>query len=174
MTARLSPMPTFPPSRRLGVVYRRRPAAFLLLLILALLAPLPGAGQSGALFGNGNVTVDGFQTRGLNQDGAVEWELFGSQAKVKGTITELNEFKINLMQDSTRPIELTSPRCRYYHRQAEVRSDAPVQLQSDGITITGLGYDVFLDRKVVLVRSTVHITLKGRNNKLEAIRKVQP
>ena len=161
------------PDGNRGGACRRRLAA-VMMVFFGLLSSPPAAGRSGALFGSGNVTVSGFQTRGLNQEGAVEWELFGQQATVKGTITELETFKIFLMQKAERPFELTSPHCRYYHNQAEVKSDSPVYLNSDGIAISGLGYDVFLDRKVVLVRSTVHITLKGRNNKLEAIRKVQP
>ncbi|HOG49574.1 MAG TPA: hypothetical protein PKY10_03205 [Lentisphaeria bacterium] len=135
-------------------------------LLFWLLASFPAAGRSRAVFGNSNISVNGFQTRGLNEEGAVEWELFGQQATVKGTMTELETFKIFLMQQADRQFELTSPYCRYNHNLAEVKSDAPVHLTSDGIAISGLGYDVFLDRKVVLIRSTVHIVLKGRKNSL--------
>ena len=135
-------------------------------LLFWLLASFPAAGRSRAVFGNSNISVSGFQTRGLNEEGAVEWELFGQQATVKGTMTELETFKILLMQQADRQFELTSPHCRYNHNLAEVKSDAPVYLTSDGIAISGLGYDVFLDRKVVLIRSTVHIVLKGRKNSL--------
>ena len=138
--------------------------AVAMVFLFGLLASFPAAGRSRALFGSGNITVSGFQTRGLNQEGAVEWELFGRQATVKGTITELETFKIFLMRAADRPFELTSPHCRYNHNLAEVKSDAPVYLTSDGIAISGLGYDVFLDRKVVLIRSTVRIVLKGRKH----------
>lgn len=165
MTAMVRVIPISIPG---NVSFRWRLAVAVTLLFW-LLASFPAAGRSRAVFGNSNISVNGFQTRGLNEEGAVEWELFGQQATVKGAMTELETFKIFLMQKADRQFELTSPRCRYNHNLAEVRSDAPVYLTSDGIAISGLGYDVFLDRKVVLIRSTVHIVLKGHKHNLRRV-----
>lgn len=123
-------------------------------------------GRSDALLGNTNVLVEGFQTRGLNQSGAVEWELQGQQARIKGAVTDVESFQIILHQDQGRFYELSSPKCSFYHNQDEVKSDSPLLLSSEGITISGIGYDIFLDHKIVLIRATVHIVLQGKNSNL--------
>jgi hypothetical protein len=139
-------------------------------LFLAALPPLRGDN----LFGSGgNLQVGGFVSRSLDSSGRTEWELRGDEAHIRGQSTELNDFTIVFMQKDSADYTLSSPRCRYLHSAAEVKSDAPVFVEGDGMSISGIGYDVYLDAKIVIIRSTVMMKIKQRKGALrENVRRI--
>lgn len=119
------------------------------------------------LFGvGGNLQVAGFVSRGLDSSGRTEWELRGDEAKIRGQSTELRDFQIVFRGKSRDDFTLSSPRCRYLHSAAQVKSDAPVFVEGRGVWISGIGYDVYLDARIVMIRSTVTMKIKQRRGSL--------
>ena len=143
---------------------RRVPRLALLALVALTTGPRGGAEN---LFGvGGNLQVAGFVSRGLDSAGRTEWELRGEKAQIRGQSTELSEYKIVFTGKDGDDFTLSSPRCRYLHSAAEVKSDAPVFVEGRGVQISGIGYDVYLDAKVVMIRSTVTMKIKQRQGSL--------
>lgn len=154
---------------------RRRGAA---LWALVLLVAVAGA-RAENLFGvGGNLQVEGFISRGLDGHGRTEWELRGEQAQIRGQVTELTRFEVVFMDQRRGDFTLGSPRCRYLHSAGEVKSDAPVFVHGRGVAISGIGYDVYLDEKIVLIRSAVKMTIKQQQRRQrslrDGLRRVQP
>jgi hypothetical protein len=147
-------------------------APCLLLSLLALLAAAPASAEN--IFGvGGNLEVAGFVSRGLDSAGRTEWELRGDEAQIRGQSTELNDFQLVFKGKEGDDFTLSSPRCRYLHSAAEVKSDAPVFVEGPGMQISGIGYDVYLDAKIVMIRSTVTMKIKQRKGTLrEGLRRV--
>lgn len=142
----------------------RTPCAVLLSLA-ALLAVPQGSAEN--IFGvGGNLEVAGFVSRGLDSAGRTEWELRGDEAQIRGQSTELSDFQIVFKGKEGDDFTLSSPRCRYLHSAAEVKSDAPVFVEGRGVRISGIGYDVYLDAKIVMIRSTVTMKIKQRKGNL--------
>ena len=143
---------------------RRVPCLALLALVALTTVPRGGAEN---LFGvGGNLQVAGFVSRGLDSAGRTEWELRGEKAQIRGQSTELSDYKIVFKGKDGDDFTLSSPRCRYLHSAAEVKSDAPVFVEGRGVQISGIGYDVYLDAKVVMIRSTVTMKIKQRQGSL--------
>lgn len=143
---------------------RRVPCLALLALVALRTVPRGGAEN---LFGvGGNLQVAGFVSRGLDSAGRTEWELRGEKAQIRGQSTELSDYKIVFTGKDGDDFTLSSPRCRYLHSAAEVKSDAPVFVEGRGVQISGIGYDVYLDAKVVMIRSTVTMKIKQRQGSL--------
>jgi len=145
---------------------RIRRVPCLALLALVALTTVP-RGVAENLFGvGGNLQVAGFVSRGLDSAGRTEWELRGEKAQIRGQNTELSDYKIVFKGKDGDDFTLSSPRCRYLHSAAEVKSDAPVFVEGRGVQISGIGYDVYLDAKVVMIRSTVTMKIKQRQGSL--------
>ena len=70
-------------------------------------------------------------------------------------------------QPGGRSYELMSPGCRFLQSLKEVKSDSPVRLASEGILIEGIGYDAYLEGKMIRIRSSVRIVLTGKALKLD-------
>ncbi len=97
------------------------------------------------------------------------WTISGEQAVVQGDHYQLSGFKMEVNNPDRGKITLLSPHCNFNRLENEIKSNAALLLNADGLQISGLGYDVYQrEGKVMLVvRSTVQIHfLKERIKKL--------
>lgn len=110
--------------------------------------------------GGENVTLDGFETRGAGRDGKTEWVLHGGTARLRGGLYELNDIRLIVYLEGGNQAEITSPRCVFDQARGIARSDAPLKVVSQDMTLEGEGYDLATDRKVLRIRSRVKMTVR--------------
>ena len=131
---------------------------FFLTLLLLTAAPLAFA-QS--LLGNSTtVKVEGFSTQGSSPDGKIVWELDGKDAELSVNITEVRDFTLNIQLKDGMRYAVRSFFCRYVNALHEIKSSSPLILESEAITASGIGYDIFLDSHILRIRSCVRINVK--------------
>lgn len=135
-------------------------------IILAFVA-LQCLGAESALDKVRDVTLQNFSTHGLDAKGNLSWRLTGGTAQRNGSIVMINDFLAEFHQADGRTYELRSPSCRFLQSLKEVKSDAPVRLVADGIFIEGIGYDAYLEGRMIRIRSSVRAVLKGYALKLD-------
>ena len=90
-------------------------------------------------------------------------ELNGEEAEKRGSIVEIRGVQVRFSQQNGEKSEgymLESSSCRCLSTLQELKSDASVGITGEnGFRATGLGYDVFFERKVIRIRSTVRVIL---------------
>ena len=131
-----------------------------ILLALFLLAFLPCVSAQSILGSSMTVRVDGFSTMGRTPDGMVAWELRGKFAEITANITDVRDYQLFLRREKGPLYKIRSYKCRYINALHEIKSSAPVFLESEGIVASGIGYDLFLDSHVLRIRSNVKIDVK--------------
>lgn len=131
-----------------------------ILLALFLLAFLPCASAQSILGSSTTVRVDGFSTLGRSQDGMVAWELKGKFAEITANITDVRDYQLFLRRENGPLYKIRSYKCRYINALREIKSSAPIFLESEGIVASGIGYDLFLDTHVLRIRSNVKIDVE--------------
>ncbi len=110
----------------------------------------------------GEMEVEQFHTQGMAPDGKVAWELDGESADLQGKVVELSSFTARIAQEDGRDARLKSTSCRFLQSLKEVKSDAPLELVAPGLFATGIGYDIYVEKKIVRIRSTVRIVLQRK------------
>ncbi|MCQ2396439.1 MAG: hypothetical protein MJ106_01935 [Lentisphaeria bacterium] len=118
-----------------------------------------------------NLELKGFQTNGvsLKSDGTdteeITWLIQGASAQLQRPNYTLNGFKLQLdgEEDGMGHYCLESPKCIYNKDLQEVRGDSAVSLSGpNGFSITGIGYDFYIDaddnNMRLVIRDAVHIT----------------
>ncbi|MBR0458817.1 MAG: LPS export ABC transporter periplasmic protein LptC [Victivallales bacterium] len=128
------------------------------ILLLGILASSLFAAEN-KLF-KGELKVESFHTQGMEKDGKIAWELEGETADLHGKVIELSLITARITQENGRDARLKSTSCRFLQSLKEVKSDAPLELVAPGVLATGIGYDIYLDKKIVRIRSTVRIVLQ--------------
>jgi len=92
----------------------------------------------------------------------MEVELNGEKAEKHGNIVEIHGVRLGFAQSGQKSekYELSSPNCRCLSTLQELKSDAAVSITGEnGFRATGVGYDVFFERKMVRIRSAVRVIL---------------
>ena len=112
------------------------------------------------LGGQQTVTLNGFETRGAGHDGKTEWVLHGDKARLRGGLYELDDIRLIVYLGGGNQAEITSPRCVFDQARAIARSDAPLKVVSQEMTLEGEGYDLATDRKILRIRSRVKMTVR--------------
>jgi hypothetical protein len=106
------------------------------------------------------VVLHGFQTRGAGGKNKTPWELSGAKATIREGFYELEDFKVILHLEDGSEAVLTSPACKYDESRGVAESNAPIRVESDAMTLEGIGYDVLLEEKKLRVRSNVRMTIR--------------
>ena len=131
---------------------------YAVLAIAVLLLPL-GAGASSWLGMLGKLSIQGgFEGSGIREDGKVQWEIAGRQLRKEGLELKLEGYRL-LVRDREQgeTLSLESPRGLLYPAVREIRGDAPIIIKGKGISISGIGYDVYLEQRVFQIRSNVMV-----------------
>lgn len=129
--------------------------SFWLLLIFSL------AAMADSFLGPGQeATVKNFHTQSLLKDGKYSWMLDGRDAVANGNLLELKNFALVFLPDNGQEYDVTSSECRFLYSLREVKSDAAIQIKSTGISASGIGYDIHLDKRMVRIRTTVKIVIQ--------------
>ncbi len=119
----------------------------------------PGTGRS--------MTLSGFRTRGIQDDGGMRWELRGAKAVVKGTVAEVGDAVV-VFQTGDQQWRATSPACTFDQATGIGGSEAPLRVESRAMTLDGVGYDIIMDTQVVRVRSKVRMVIARAETMIEA------
>jgi hypothetical protein len=125
-----------------------------LLLLLLAAAPL----LAGPPISVSRVIIQNFRSRELRPDGSIAWTLHGGQAVVTGARAALTEVQGLLMVEGEE-YHLTSPGCVYEKEQQTLRSTEPVQVRGPRLLLDGVGYDVDLATRRIVVRKDVRLKL---------------
>jgi hypothetical protein len=118
--------------------------------------------------GGQTVTLSGFQTRGTDDDGKAQWELHGKTARLRGGLYRLDTIQLVVYLEDGDRVTITSPRCIFDQARGIARSDAPIKVVSEEMTLEGEGYDFDINRKLLRVRSRVKMKLKKAGAHLSA------
>ena len=150
-----------------------------LFLILFFLCITPLLAQFG---GNQSIKLKDFTVSGQDEQ-QQRWVLSGQQTRSNGPMVDIEHFILQLLLKqksgkSTRDFLETDPegdihvtlksiQCSMNTMTREIKSASPVSITiGNTISITGIGYDVDLPQKVILLRSTVSIHMKLKSNPL--------
>lgn len=87
------------------------------------------------------------------------WSIRGERALVQGDRYQLSGFEMEVHHPERGSLRLLSPHCDFDRLAYEIKSNAAVLLNADGLQVSGLGYDVFRqqDKVMLIIRSTVQI-----------------
>lgn len=126
----------------------------------------------------GNLALKGFTLQGFDADGN-QWQLMGQRTTSNGFHVNIEDFTLDYTvkqgskgdtKNSPFPettnqngvqLLLKSDRCVLNSSTKEIKSDAPVKIRfGSNVMMTGIGYDVDVDKKVILIRSAVDMTVK--------------
>ena len=129
------------------------------IIVIFMLALTAGYAQN-ILGGSMVVHVDDFMSQGRAEDSGADWKLFGKSAEVSANITDVRSIKIQIKLKDGVAYNLSSHSARYVNALHEIKSSAPILLDSEGLKASGIGYDVFLDKKILRIRSNVKIDIE--------------
>jgi len=118
-----------------------------------------GAGQ--------DVFVKDFRTRGQSGSDGSTWVMEGKDARTTSKLTRLKHFKVIFEQVNGKRWLLRSSSCNFMHTLREAKSDSAITLESEGIKASGIGYDIFLEQRIVRIRSTVKMVVRRDNFNLK-------
>ncbi len=126
--------------------------------------------------GGGKVSLKEFSMSGFGQDNSV-WFLEGKGCAANGLLVSIQDF--NLVFTMKKPInnaranfitpdehgninvKLASNDCSFNTVTHEIKGDSPVQIGiANNIRITGIGYDIDINHKVILLRSAVNMNMR--------------
>jgi hypothetical protein len=87
------------------------------------------------------------------------WNISGEQAVVQGEQCQLSGFEMQIANPERGKITLISPHCDFDRLENEIKSNAALLLQADGMQVSGLGYDVYQQngKMMLVIRSAVQI-----------------
>lgn len=104
------------------------------------------------------MTLSGFRTRGIQDDGAVRWEMRGAKAVVKGAVAEVTDAVVVFNADEEL-WRVTSPACTFNQATGIGVSEAPLRVESRAMTLEGVGYDIIVETQIVRVRRAVRMVV---------------
>jgi len=140
-----------------------------------LLAAMPAVAQFST--GGGKVSLKEFSMSGFGQDGSA-WLLEGKGCTANGLLVSIQDFSLlftikKLIEekhgaDFITPdaqgninVKLASSDCSFNTVTHEIKGDSPVRIDiASNIRITGIGYDIDINHKVILLRSAVNMNMK--------------
>lgn len=141
----------------------RRPISFRPLLASLLLLSMTAAWATFD-FGGNTLVMEQFRTRGSSTDGKGTWMLEGSQARLDGPAIHLANAKLTYTDANGETTIITSPVASFNRAERRGHSDAPLRVENNQATVTGVGYDLLADQHKLFIRSHVHMTFKHRGD----------
>lgn len=160
-----------------------------LVLLGVLLWCLPLAAQFSGM--PGGVTLKDFTVSGFDERGQ-SWHLSGHRTETSGTMVVVEDFNLRFVlrqgesaeggKEGSRSIlkadekgqvnvVLRSDTCELNTVTHEIKSDAAVHIAlGSNVRLTGIGYDVDVSHKVILLRSHVAVHLKINHRSLDVQR----
>lgn len=93
-------------------------------------------------------------------------QIFGREALISKVLVEIHH------KDS--PLMLKSPKCRYFLDKKRCSSNEDVDINGDGVKITGTGFDIDNANKKIFIRSNVKVVWKKAKANLNKKTKDQP
>lgn len=151
-----------------------------LLALVLLLVALPATAQLDSLAGN--VTLSDFTLTGEDDSGQ-QWRLAGERTAPVGHIIAIDGLTLDFQlrrtqngklkellgsQDGNVTVRLQSTHCALDWLSREIKSNDPLSMSiGRNIRISGIGYDVDIQRRVVLLRSTVTLSMRSQRRTLQ-------
>lgn len=131
----------------------------------------------------GDVSVEDFSCSGYERIGG-SWELAGGHAEVNEKLMRLRDVRLSIRTKasllhqekgeggSEQSFSFLSPECRFYPTLKEIKSDSYVQMKAEGFEASGIGYDIYLEKSVVHIRSKVMLKIVVGEGRLEEMKKL--
>ena len=125
----------------------------------------------------GKVSLKEFSMSGFGQDNSA-WFLEGKGCSANGLLVSIQDFSLvftikKLIEEKRGAsfitpdeqgnvnVKLASSDCSFNTVTHEIKGDSPVQIGiASNIRITGIGYDIDINHKVILLRSAVSMNMK--------------
>ena len=126
--------------------------------------------------GGGKVSLKEFSMSGFGQDNSA-WFLEGKGCAANGLLVSIQDFSLvftmkkpmnNAHANFITPdehgninVKLASSDCSFNTVTHEIKGDSPVRIDiANNIRITGIGYDIDINHKVILLRSAVNMNMR--------------
>ncbi len=131
----------------------------------------------------GDVSVEDFSCSGYERIGG-SWELAGGRAEVNEKVMRLQDVRLSIKtkasllhqeqgeRDAEQSFAFRSPECRFYPTLKEIKSDSYLRLNAEGFEASGIGYDIYLEKSVVHIRSKVMLKIAVGEERLEEMKKL--
>ncbi len=114
-----------------------------------------------------------FKTQGRGERGQ-RWFLEGQSAVIRGTVYELSGVTLRLETGPDRTAVIQAQACTYYQDSGLIESAAPVHVESDGVILDGIGFDMLMAERRLRVREAVRMELVRADGDLEAVLPTHP
>lgn len=110
------------------------------------------------------VTIKGYKYRDYDENNKLKHEVFGERCVILGEILKLDGVLIRML-GGKKPMTVKTPYCRYDKTQKTGSSSKSVEAKGDGITITGVGFDMDGEKQKLYIRSQVKVIWKKKKSK---------
>ena len=110
------------------------------------------------------VTIKGYKYRDYDENNKLKHEVFGDTCVILGEILKLDGVLIRML-GGKQPMTVKTPYCRYDKTQKTGASPKAVEAKGDGITITGVGFDLDGEKQKLYIRSQVKVVWKKKKSK---------
>ena len=113
-----------------------------------------------------SIKAQGFKKAEYNDDGKLNCIISGKHGATFGKEARIEGVQVPIYNQSS-PLELTTPKCIYNMAKKTCTSKEAVKIKGDGVTITGVGFDINNKTKKIFIRSQVKVIWKKSKLKAE-------
>ena len=107
--------------------------------------------------------IEKFEVPERDEDGNLRWKLMGEKARIRedGLMSIFNA-RAEFYTSNVVQMVFTSPTCTLDQGKRHATTDAPVRIESGTMVVTGNGADWTSDENSFVIRSNVHVVIKGQ------------
>jgi LPS export ABC transporter protein LptC len=111
-----------------------------------------------------SIKAKGFKKAEYDKNGKISCIITGDRGTFFGKEAKIEQVIVEIYNKSS-PLKLTSPKCNYNMNKKTCSSQENVVITSDGVKITGVGFDIDNQTKQIFIRSQVKVIWKKANLK---------
>ena len=109
------------------------------------------------------IKAGGFSIPEYNEKGELSCVVKGDHGVIYGKETRLEGVTVEMYQNNS-PLILKTPKCTYKMDEKRCTSKEAVKITSDGVKITGVGFDIDNTNQTIFIRSQVKVIWKKKKS----------
>lgn len=104
--------------------------------------------------------ISGFRVPEYNEQGEMTSQLFGDRAVMgKGDSVKMDDVRVEFYDDGEVLLYAESPTCLYDREEGVAHSEAPVRAEMDGVVLTGKGFELQTEDRMVHVLQNCRVEI---------------
>lgn len=146
------------------------------ILLVLLASVLLNAASKSSLFQN-QMQSDNFRANGAldfktgETSHFLSWDIKGKQAVVNLPNLVLRNFSMDFADRGNQyNLNLTSPSCTLDQNDRKIISSSPIFITTNGMEISGIGYDIFLEKEMFLITIRQAVEIKIHRKELQMLK----